>query len=175
MQFRQDCKDKGGLMPVSDELMFYDFEEHRYVLTPKDILDRFGINLAVRLNKRGANNIENVAKNFLDLISLDVYDFIFTYNINNKTQEWLIAKTKTGRNLIKKAMEQQVLYVMNNGDLNNYSGVDVRNGRVMEDFSARAIAPLAKQILAKLIPEIGRSVLYSGFIGGCPNYEEGGF
>lgn len=162
-------------MPLSDELMFYDFDEHRYILTPQDILQKLGENLAVRLNKRGVNNVENVAKNFLDQISQDIYNYIFQYNINNKTQEYEIAKTKTGRRLIKKAMEQQVAYVMVNGDLNIYSGVNVRDGRVMEDFSSRAISQHAKETLAKIIPEVGRSILYPDFIGGCPSYEEGGF
>lgn len=162
--------------PKSDELMTYDFDEHRYILTGKDVLDELGENLAVRLNKGRANNIENVVKNFLDMISSDVYDFIYTTNIKNKEQCYVIATTETGRKLIKRAMEQQVLYVLTNGDLNLFAGVDVRKGVVMEHFEDRAISPKAKRTLSNVIPEIGQSVLYSGYLRfKAPSYEEGGY
>lgn len=161
--------------PKTDELMYYDFSEHRYILTPKDVLDHLGENLT-RLNRSGANNIENVARNFLNQISLEIYNFIFSCNTNNRAQEYILAKSKSAREIIQKAMEQQVLYVLSNGDLHMYSGVDIRKGQVMQSFAERVISPLAKQYLSKMIPEIGCSILYPGFLHICvPSYEKGGY
>lgn len=162
--------------PLTDELMFYDFEEHRYILTAKDILDVKGENLATRLNRGRANNIENVVGDFLDEVSTTIYNLIYSANNKNTEQCYLVAKTKTGRRLIKKAMEEQCMYMLNNGDLNLFSGVDVRKGQVMENFDARAYSPKAKNILATIIPEVGYSLLYSGQIYfKAPSYEEGNY
>lgn len=162
--------------PMTDELMYYDFEEHRYVLTAKDILDKKGENLAVRLNRGRTNNVENLVNDFLDEVSLSVYNLIYASNNKNREQCYMIAKTESGRKFIKKAMEEQCMYMLNNGDLNLFSGVDVRKGQVMDNFDARAYSPKAKNILATTLPEVGISLLYSGQIYfKAPSYAEGNY
>lgn len=162
--------------PLSDELMFYSFEEHRYILNNKDISNNLGEDLNVRLNKKGASNIENVVSNFLNQISFEIYNYIYSFNSNNRGQCYVIAKSKTARNIIKKAMEQQVLYTLANGDLNIFGGVDIRKGHVMPNFADRVISPLAKQTLSMIIPEIGCSIVYPGYLYiHTPSYEKGGY
>ena len=148
--------------PLTDEYMFYDFEEHRYILTPKYVLDKLGIDLKARLNKSGNVNDENIAGAILDQISREIYNEIYSHSVYNKEQEIIIAKTQGGRKIIQDAMREQVLYFLTNGDLSQYSGVNVAKGTVMENFYNRTISPNAKQTLTKIIPEVGISLVYQG-------------
>ena len=133
--------------PHSDDLMTYDFKNHRYVLTDKDVFNNLGINLSARVND--ANTVSVLLKQ----VSMQVYTFIHQFNIENDFQDYVIAKTETGRKIIKEAMEQQLLYFLTVGDLSRSA-----------DFNQRALwfDETAKQILLKPIPEIGTHICYMG-------------
>lgn len=148
--------------PISDEHIFYDFEEHRYILTPKYVLDKLGIDLKARLNKSGNVSDENIAGAVLDQISREVYNYVYEQSNQNDYQEYVIAKTESGFKVIRDAMREQVLYFLTNGDLSVYSGVNVVKGSVMPEFYVRAISPNAKKVLTRVIPEIGTSIVYEG-------------
>ncbi len=133
--------------PLIDEYMTYDYNSHRYVLEPKYIYDKYKVILSNVLLS------EELVKPFMDLISVQVYGFIHKHNINTALQDYLIAKTKSGRRIIKEAMEQQFLYVASVGDVT----------RMLEE--ARRIHWVdisAENILNEIMPEIGSSILYTG-------------
>lgn len=148
--------------PISNEHIFYDFEEHRYILTPKYVLDKLNIDMKLRLNKMGAYNEENMASYVLDQISREVYNYVYRQTNQNDYQEYVLAKTEGGLKIIKNAMREQVLYFFGNGDLNVFSGVNIAKGTVMPEFNFRAISPNTKDELSKVIPEIGTSIVYEG-------------
>lgn len=133
--------------PYNDNYMTFDKISHRYVLTEKDAFD----NLAINLSERIPN--ENVRKRVLRNISIEIYNFIHSHNINNEWQDYMIAKTESGRNIIKEAMEEQLIYFLTVGDPSRSLEVEQRKMGVDEK---------AKAILMQTIPEIGTTILYTG-------------
>lgn len=168
--------------PYSDELMYYDFKKHRYVLTTKCVLDELNTNLSARLNVKGAENAENYAQSILDQISLQVYNFIYQHNAQWLFVQKILAKCPSAREIIKEAMKQQVLYFLMNGQLDKYSGVDVRNNRAMDLRDLRGIGAIDPQtiiILEQPLAETRLSLLYRGrynnILSSPPNYEAEGY
>ena len=133
--------------PLSDDYMTYDYKTHRYILTEKDVEENLGINLSLR------NENPIVRNALLKTISNHVYNYIHAYNINNILQDYIIAKTELGREIIKEAMENQLVYVLNVGDLSRVADVNLRPLWFDEQ---------AKQSLFRVIPEIGTTICYSG-------------
>ena len=144
--------------PFTDEFMRYDKQNHRYVLTDKDVLNNLGINLSARIND------PNTISALLKQVSMQVYTYIHQFNIENDFQDYVIAKTETGRKIIKEAMEQQLLYFLTVGDLSRSADVNQR---------ALWFDEAAKQILLTPIPEIGVNICYTGkFRFSIPNNAE---
>lgn len=134
------------MYPLSDELMIFDNLTHRYVLTEKAVLN-MGINLRERVKN------ENAIQSLLRLASSHVYSFLHMYNVNNDAQDFIIATTKTGREIIKQALERQLTYILVVGDLT----MSVDDAKRSKWFDV-----IAEEILHTPLPEIGRSLLYAG-------------
>lgn len=168
-------------MPLSNETMIYDFNKHRYILTPKCVLDELNENLYERLNTKGSANVENTAQVILDQISMQVYNFIYNHTAQRLYLQKVLAKSPTARETIKEAMKQQVLYFLINGQIDKYAGVDLRRGTVIplsELRGERSIDAQTISILLQPLPETGVSVLYRGryCTNFCnPNYEAEGY
>ncbi len=133
--------------PYNDEYMIFDKFSHRYVLTEKDAFD----NLAINLSERIPN--ENVRKRVLRNISIEIYNYIHSHNTANEWQDFIIAKTENGRNIIKEAMEEQLIYFLTVGDPTRTLDAEHRKMGIDEK---------AKAILLTTIPEIGTTILYTG-------------
>lgn len=133
--------------PHNDDYMIFDYKSHRYILTEKDVEENLGINLVER------NENEVARRNLLNLCSQHVYNYIHSHNISTGFQDYIIAKTETGRAIIKEAMEHQLVYIMSAGDLSRVPDVNLR---------ALWFDEQAKQALLKEIPEIGTTILYTG-------------
>ena len=140
---------KGAKMkyPYSDDYMTYDFHSHRYVLTEKDVVEYMGIDL------KEHNDNENARSMILRQVSLQIYNFIHSHNTATDWQDYIIAKTETGRRIIKEAMEQQLKYLLSVGDAS-----------ILLDKTKRElwIDEMAKEILLTHIPEIGTSICFTG-------------
>ena len=132
--------------PYSDDYMQYDYIMHRYVLTAKDVQENLGVNL-------DRFDSPNAVDAILRQISIKIYAFIHEYNIANDLQDYIIAKTETGRKIIKEAMEQQFLYESAVGNVDLILSADKRGFR---------IAPITESVLLRIIPEIGTTILYTG-------------
>ena len=133
--------------PYSDEYMTYDFHSHRYVLTEKDVEEVMGIDFHEH------NDNETARSMILRQVSLQVYNFIHSHNTATDWQDYVIAKTETGRRIIKEAMEQQLKYLLLVGD-----------SSILLDPNKRHlwIDEMAKEVLMTTIPEIGTTVCYTG-------------
>ena len=138
--------------PYSDEYMTYDVKSHRYVLTPKDMLDNYNENLQAKF--KDAKNIMP----YLRQASLQVYSFIHSHNVNSPMQDYIIAKTERGREIIKEAMENQMLYLLTVGNASR--SMDERH-------RAMYIDEMAREILMQEIPEIGTTICYTGNLWFC--------
>jgi hypothetical protein len=135
--------------------MSYDFTHHRYILTQKDVMENLGIDIEARLT------VPNAIPALLNRISVKIYSFIHTHNVNNQLQDYIIAKTESGRRIIREAMEEQLIYFLTVGDLSR--SVDEAERRL-------AIDQTAIDILLQPIPEIGCSILYCGTLP-CVKFE----
>lgn len=134
------------IKPFSDNLMTYNQETHRYTLT-KDYVIKLSPDIITMLKN------EDEILGVLEQISDDIYDYIHEYNTREDVQDYIIAHTDTGRRIIQKAMEKQLLYVSAVGDTTFYLDKDKRE---------MYLAVKAKKILQNTIPEIGTCILYTG-------------
>ena len=148
--------------PYDDNYMKYDYEEHRYILTEKAVLDKNNISLSERLNVAGAVNKASLPNKFLDEISEIVYTQIYDYSSQPEIQKYQLAKIPSARNIIMKAMLRQVDYALVNGFLDQYSGVDLRKGTKSPKFDERYLCDRAKSILKNPLIETGIPILYCG-------------
>lgn len=135
------------MKPISDEFMIYNEEYNRYILTEKDVVTNLGIDINDRVKNPEAIN------SLLNQISIQVYRFIHEHNVANVVQDYIIATTEMGRKIIKTAMEEQLIYVMTNGDLSRSTDKEKR---------ALWFDDNAKEVLMTPIKEIGTHILYSG-------------
>lgn len=155
---------KADSFPYSSDDMTYSTETHRYTLTPEYVLKETGITLQQVLNPGLMSQPQQVAQIFLEKISKSIYKYIYETNRENYKQEYLLAKLPTLRKIIREAMLQQVLYVLNNGDLAIYSGVNVKTGQIMDlrQLQQAGISPDAKRELDTQLPEIQVAITYQG-------------
>lgn len=165
------------IYPFDDEYLKYDYDEHRYILTEKAVLDKNNTSLIERLNYCGEVNKERVANIFLDEISELVYSQIYDYSSQPAIQEYQIAKIPSARNVIMRAMLKQVDYVLLNGFINQYGGVDFKKNSKMEGVADRYLAPLAKSILTRPLVETKVPLMYAGKYAMIfePKYDEMGY
>lgn len=133
--------------PYSDEYMTYDYKTHRYVLTKKDLLENFNENLQAKF--KDGKDVEP----FLRQVSTEIYSYIHSHNMNTKMQDYILAKTESGREIIKEALEQQALYMLTVGIISRSLDRDHRSLRIDEN---------ANDALLRDIPEIGTTILYTG-------------
>lgn len=143
------------MQSYNTDYLIYDKLTGHFILTEKALTDSVGLDLRSRIGEDLTVNPEAVINHFLKLTSDMVYSYIHKYNINNKRQDEILANTSTGREIIKRAMEYQALYMANVGNL-FYS--------VKLDERAVAIDETCKDMLNTTIPEIGICILYTGVL-----------
>lgn len=135
------------MTPYSDEYLTYDFNTHHYILTEKAMLELANENLTVKLKDK------NDVQPFLRQVSTQVYNFIHQHNACDLLQDYVIATTEKGRQIIRDAMIQQAVYVLANGNLRKAPEKEKRE---------LWFDPDAEDILLQVIPEIGTTILYTG-------------
>lgn len=133
--------------PYTDDYMTYNERRGRYILTPKAVFDKLGIDLNVEI-KQNPNGVNA----FLSRVSDSVYRKIHEYG-ENDYQDKVIAYTQKGREIIFECMLEQFFYMKNVGDLS-----------LSTDSRERALyaADSLLEILDETIPEIGRSIINIG-------------
>ena len=153
--------------PKSDEHMRYDFKTHRYVLTLQYVTDVLGIDLEARVNSNGAVNGQAIIDRILNTASIHVYNYIFSHNINKQSQQWIIAKCPSAREIVMQAMSEQLTYLLMVGDLTRSIKAEERENYM--DIQA-------KSILDQDVREIGRPLTTAIPFTFCPPcYEQGGY
>lgn len=140
--------------PYSDEYMEFDERTGRYVLTEKYVFEKMGIDMRSSINERNGINPQILVQRFLTEVSDDVYEFVHSYNpANSARQDWLIAHCPSIRPIIQRAMDKQLMYSRLNGLIGYSAEKSVQEQR---------ICPQTVAELSQIVPEIGRSILYTG-------------
>lgn len=175
--------DSGGVgltYPLTDDLMKYDKVRHRYVLTRYGVELVTGINLERQVNA-AVGQTSNMADFYLRMVSDKIYNYVYSKADNKPLLEYVMAKSQTARQMLFDAMIAQTLFFITNGDISQFSGVNIKNGNVIDRrvIKENMISPDAEMTLLNTdIPELGgNTVLYQGYFyhAPIPTYEEGGF
>ena len=140
------------MKPYTDDLMRWDDATGRYYLTETALI-RQGVDLRARLGR--SPSPEYVINGLLNRTTALVYGYIHGHNINTQKQDVLIAETTSMRDIIYNALLAQALYIIYNGDLSISVKPEERENYM--DITARTE-------LARIMPEHGRNILYSGVI-----------
>ena len=77
--------------PYDDELMTYDYINHRYVLTKKGVESQLGIKLDTTLNTEGDANPSTLADRILAKVSQTVYSWLYRDSMNSSYIEFILA------------------------------------------------------------------------------------
>lgn len=136
-------------MPVSNNEMIYKKALHRYVLTQSYVLTDMNIDLRNVLNTSDSADIANVAEKLLDRVSAAVYGWIYDVNPLRFRTERELALNDGYRSFIRDAMKEQLLYMLNNGDLSGVSGVNIDTGMTIDERRLRSsrVSSMAKDLL----------------------------
>lgn len=147
--------------PYTDNDMVYDFKKHRYILTAAAAQNALNVVLSAALNSSDPQNPAAEVENFLNEVSMSVYEYIYSHSRSRQVIEYLLAKEPNFREVLKEAMEWQAKYFYVNANIAQEAGVDLRRGFAMtlEDLRGdRRISPYARNVLANA------GLLYSGVI-----------
>ena len=140
------------MKPYSNDHLAYDSSVHRYKLTELGVLQRLNRNLGdVLADNGGASDPRNEPNIVLDRISRQIYGFIYSHTAAPMRREREMALNPAYRTPLMEAMEEQLIYVMTNGDLSAHNGVNLDTGMAVDyDRVRRAeIAPMARDILTR--------------------------
>lgn len=151
--------------PENDGIMVYDKISHRYVLTNKGVLEHMGILLEAVLNNTGDANPSTLPDRILRRVSQEVYLYIYQFGMNSAWIEFLLACYAPLRDTVREMLQAQLLYVLNNGFVSDYAGINVARGNVMEIEKIRGrahIAPQVEQLANQFVPGLGYTLTYRG-------------
>ena len=157
--------------PHDDQIMQYDYENHRYILTEKGVLLQLGINLDDVFNKTGDANPSTLVERILKRISQSVYLWIYESSMNPDWLEFLLAVYPPMRNKIREMLQAQLLYVLKNNFISDYAGINIAKGHVMDIEQLRGCAKVAAEVEAianRPIPGVGYSLKYRGALPCVP-------
>lgn len=141
------------IQPYNDDYMVFDKLTGRYVLTEQAFID-FGYDLRSQIIDGGYTSPENIIKGFFRTVSDLVYGYIHSFSADNMRQDRLIATVPSLRNIIMQAMLYQAAFVYLNGNLTLST---------KPEDKAAAIDSTCRDYLGQTVPEIGTSILYTGY------------
>lgn len=138
--------------PYNTETMIFNEAEGMYIITEKALINR-GINIRGRLARRKAITPEYIINGLLLTVSEMIYGYIHDFTTENQMQDYIIATMPSVRPIIEKALLQQAIYVIRNGDLT--LSTDEAKRKLAIDIKA-------KQTLNTTIKELGTPITYLG-------------
>lgn len=157
--------------PYDDEVMRYDYNAHRYLLTEQGVLTELGENLNLILNATADANPSTLAERILKRVSQTVYMYLYRDTANEQWLEYILAKHPPLRERVKEMLQAQLLYMLMNGDLGLYSGVNVAKAQVADINALRGrarMAPEVEDVALQTIPGLGYCLKYTGFLPPVP-------
>lgn len=139
------------MKPYEDSLMT--FEDGMYILTEEAVLN-YGIDLREWLAANKAANPETLLQNILYRASEQIYNLIYSYTAHDEFVRHVLACLVSARKVLYRALLLQVDYLKTVGYLGYSTNKEERALRVSDD---------ARELLGnRIIPEIGRTLLYTG-------------
>ena len=146
--------------PYDDEYMTYDYRTHKYILTEKAVLDELGENLDVVL----VNSDPTSRNAFLRKVSRSVYDYILSASQSPDYIEYILAKDGNLRQMILDMLISQTEYMLVNGALGSYSGINMAKGHYIEldkMRDGRQVSLTVEQKANQILPGYGHCLRYA--------------
>lgn len=164
----------GDYKPYSDGRMEYDFQRHRYSLTADYLLSDRGIDLDTILAAGNASDRGRNPELFLRRVSDQVYGAIYTSTPYYYKMERALSLSPRYRDILMDAMSEQAVYLLNNGDLSAYTGVDAVSMSSIDRqrMQQSRLAPMAFDVL------VCAGLIRIGYTPGrdiVPDYEGDGY
>lgn len=159
------------VFPYDDEIMGYDYTTHRYVLTKKGVETQLGENLDVLLNSAGDFDPSTLADRVLRRISQTVYTWLYQDSMSPDWLEYILATYPPLRDRVREMLQAQLLYVLINGFVGDYSGVNIARGHTIDINWLRGrarIAPEVEDLANRFIHGLGYSLKYCGALPTVP-------
>lgn len=141
------------MKPYSDDHLIYDKSVHRYKLTELGVLQRLNRNLGnVLADNGGASDPRNEPSLVLDRVSRQIYGYIYGCTVTPKRMERDLALDPAYRAPLMEAMEEQLIYVLNSGDMTAHTGINLDTGMTVDRYRMRQsdIAPMALDLLKRV-------------------------
>ena len=136
------------MIPYDDNYMMYDRREHRYVLTENFVREKMNIELSSLMDTSFSVDVTNEARLFLDRVSRTVYGYIYRLCPHRYAKERELAFDEKMRDVLRDAMAEQITYIIFNGDLSLYSGLNASGGGTESSrIRSAEIAPIVRDIL----------------------------
>lgn len=158
-------KQENKKYPHKDEIMDYDYVNHRYVLTKKGVLEQLGEDLDVILNSTGDVDPSTLADRVLRRVSQTVYLYIYKDSMGRDFLEYILATYPPLREWVREMLQAQLTYVLINGFVSDYSGVNIAKGHTIDPTYLRdraRIAPEVEEIAMQTVPGLGVCLKYLG-------------
>ena len=133
------------VIPLKDEFMTYDVNEHRYVALVEGILKDAYVNLITDWGSK-----EN-AQSYLDLVSRVIYEVILSYKDEKykNTMLYYMAHSKKMRREIQKIFNDSIWYNRRDGGfmMAYNTGANLNQGKMIEFGIDKALSSIAHQII----------------------------
>lgn len=138
--------------PKTNELMYFDEERKRYILT-ETALRANGTDLRARLSYNRSCDPSAIINRHLKRVSDVIYNYVHSFSKDTERQDELICQSPTLRRIMYDAMLAQSEYMLLVGDLS-------RSPKIAE--RELAIDESAKLFLNETVPELGTAITYAG-------------
>lgn len=110
---------------IEDADMTWNDDDKRYILKESYVLNELLIDLSVELDTTRASNPVKVPKKFLNKVSKALYNFIALNCRDEMSAKYVIAVDIKFNRMIKQALESLLVYWLRNGNLGEYSRVNL--------------------------------------------------
>lgn len=161
--------------PYDDGYMKYNYMRHRYELTEAAAFNELGLNFKEFSDMETMDgNPSTLGARALKEVSAVLYSYLLEDCMN---PEWLMYELATLpelRHVISEMLLSQTAYMMSNGNISTFSGLDIYKGSALERrrIKEAIIAPMVQNAAERIQPCLGRSLKYAGCFGGrAPLFE----
>lgn len=153
--------------PHNDEILQYDYNRHRYMLTQDALYKYVGIDFNELPDEPGKLPGDK-AFIWANKSAEEVYRFLQKNNYNPQWLMWELATVPELREVVKDLLIAQAEYNKTSGFIDHFSGIDVFRGKAIDrkDIHESCISPAIEDIAMTLQPCIGRALCCAVPFGG---------
>lgn len=135
---------------IQDSDLIFNENNKRYYLTSDYVYNRLGTDLSKILYDELDTNKATLVQRTIEFACDELYDFLESNAVSSKSSLYAVTQNVEMHNAMKKALEYQMFYFIQNGDISQESG-----HQMSETVSSRAIQVLkAKGVFHIIVPHI---------------------